>query len=311
MTNGFENLIRIGVFYDGNYFSGVSNFYNYQHSLRRRISIRGLHGFIKEQVAAALGTPASLSHIVDAHYFRGRLSAQEAAQKGKLLYYERLFDDILMSEGVTTHYLPVKEQFSKRLEKGIDVWLSLEAFEMAVYKKFTMVVLLSGDGDYVPLVRKLNTLGVRVMVLGWDYEYTDEEGNRYQHRVSRELLNEATYPVRMHELINDRRSEEEFINQLFLQKSRIEQTERSFEAEEPEEGEEVVYEDEDAELHSSYVFSLKDGFGFIKHPPNNLFFHYTNLQDCNFEELRPGDPVRFVIGEKEDGQEFACRVYRN
>lgn len=308
MTNGFENLIRIGVFYDGNYFSGVSNYYNYQHSLRRRISIRGLHGFIKQQVAESLGTHPSLSHIVDAHYFRGRLSAQDAAQKGKLLYYERLFDDILMSEGVTTHYLPMKEQSSKRLEKGIDVWLSLEAFEMAVYKKFSIVVLLAGDSDYLPLVRKLNTLGVRVMVLGWDYEFTDEEGNRYQNRVSRELLNEATYPIRMHELINDRRSEEDFINLLFLQKSRSEHNDRNYEIEESEE-EEVIYEDE--ELHSSYVFSLKDGFGFIKHPPNNLFFHYSNLQDCNFEELRPGDPVRFVIGEKEDGQEYAMRVYRN
>lgn len=310
MTNGFENLIRIGVFYDGNYFSGVSNYYNYQHSLRRRISIRGLHSFIKEQVAAALDTKVSLSHIVDAHYFRGRLSAQEAATKGKLLYYERLFDDILMGEGVTTHYLPLKEQYAKRLEKGIDVWLALEAFEMAVYKKFTMVVLLTGDSDYLPLVRKLNTLGVRVMVLGWDYEYSDEEGNRYQHRVSRELLNEATYPVRMHELINDKRNDEEFISQLFLQKSRSDNNDRSFDPDVADnEDEEVIYEDE--ELHSSYVFSLKDGFGFIKHPPNNLFFHYSNLQDCNFEDLRPGDQVRFVIGEKEDGQEYAMRVYRN
>lgn len=310
MTNGFENLIRIGVFYDGNYFSGVSNYYNYQHSLRRRISIRGLHHFIKEQVAQALGTAPSLSHIVDAHYFRGRLPAQEAAQKGKLLYYERLFDDILMSEGVTTHYLPLKEQHFKRVEKGMDVWLALEAFEMAVYKKFTVVVLLAGDGDYLPLVRKLNTLGVRVMVLGWDYEYTDEDGNRYQHRVSRELLTEATYPVRMHEVVNDRRNEEEFLSQLFLQKSRSDVAERSFTTgEEDDEAVEVVYEDE--ELHSSYVFSLKDGFGFIKHPPNNLFFHHSNLQDCNFEDLRPGDPIRFVIGEKEDGQEYAMRVYRN
>ncbi|OLY91281.1 'Cold-shock' DNA-binding domain-containing protein [Cnuella takakiae] len=309
MTNGFDNLIRIGVFYDGNYFSGVSNYYNYQHSLRRRISIRGLHSFIKQQVAESLGTPASLSHIVDAHYFRGRLPAQEAAQKGKLLYYERLFDDILMSEGVTTHYLPLKETFYKKVEKGLDVWLALEAFEMAVYKKFSVVVLLAGDGDYVPLVRKLNTLGVRVMVLGWDYEYTDDENNRYQHRVSRELLTEATYPVRMTELINDRRNDEDFLSQLFLQKSRAETQERTYHTDAEEVEEEEVYEDE--ELHSSYVFSLKDGFGFIKHPPNNLFFHYTNLQDCNFEDLRPGDPVRFVIGEKEDGQEYAVRVYRN
>jgi hypothetical protein len=42
-----ESVVKIGVFYDGNYFLHVSNYYNYFHPKRRRISISGLHNFIK------------------------------------------------------------------------------------------------------------------------------------------------------------------------------------------------------------------------------------------------------------------------
>ncbi len=41
----------------------------------------------------------------------------------------------------------------------------VEAFELAIYKQFNVLALIACDGDYVPLVRKLNTLGTRVMVL--------------------------------------------------------------------------------------------------------------------------------------------------
>jgi hypothetical protein len=48
-------LTRIGIFYDGNYFSSVSNYYYYNHKRRARISIEGLHRFIRWQVAGSEG----------------------------------------------------------------------------------------------------------------------------------------------------------------------------------------------------------------------------------------------------------------
>ncbi len=45
-----DKLIRVGVFYDGNYFLHVSNYYNYEHIRKRRLSISGLHEFIRHQV---------------------------------------------------------------------------------------------------------------------------------------------------------------------------------------------------------------------------------------------------------------------
>ena len=178
MSTNKQKLTRIGVFYDGNYFLHVSNYYAYHHERRSRISIAGLHEFVRQHIADEDDKDFALCQIVDAHYFRGRLSAQEASNEGNRLYYDRLFDDILMMEGVTTHYLPVRTVQGYRQERGIDVWMALEAFELTLHKQFDVVVLIASDSDFVPLVRKLHTLGVRVMVLTWDYEFYDEEGRR-------------------------------------------------------------------------------------------------------------------------------------
>ena len=201
MSNSTE-LKRIGVFYDGNYFLHVSNYYNYFHQRRKRLNIAGLHSFIRNLVAKEEAVAERYCQVIEAHYFRGRISAQEASQRGNQLYNDRVFDDILMSEGVVTHYLPIRTRSGKKEEKGIDVWLALEAFEQAFFKRFNVLVLITSDGDYVPLIRKLNSLGTKVMVLSWDFEYTDDMGRDVVTRTSQDLIQEVTYPIAMHELIN-------------------------------------------------------------------------------------------------------------
>ncbi|RME96061.1 MAG: hypothetical protein D6772_12385, partial [Bacteroidetes bacterium] len=54
--------------------------------------------------------------------------------------------------------------------------------------------------------------------------------------------------------------------------------------------------------------SLKNGYGFIKFPPNNLFFHYTSVVDLDFNDLLVGDLVGFVLDKNEDGQFIATNV---
>jgi len=298
------SLTRIGVFYDGNYFLHVSNFYNYFHERKSRISISGLHHFIRNQVAQQEGTDERLCQIVDAHYFRGRLNAHEASQQGNSLFYDRMFDDILSSEGVTTHYLPVKtSQSGVRHEKGIDVWLALEAFELAFYKRFNVLVLIASDGDYVPLIRKLNTLGTRVMVLSWDFEYTNDYGKEMVTRTSQDLLEEVTYPVAMHEVIDNRvRRNEPLINNLFVPQNK----ESVFKK--PEGTSKSKSDSTIEKINSSEIINLKGGFGFIKYPPNNLFFHFTSLIDTDFNDLEVGDKVTFTIAKNDKGEPIAKDV---
>ncbi len=300
--NNNSKLRRVGVFYDGNYFLHVSNYYNYVHERKTRISIAGLHEFIRHKVAESEGDSTGFRHcqIVDAHYFRGRLAAGEASQKGNQLYFDRVFDDILMHEGVTTHYLPVRSTSNGvKYEKGIDVWLALETLEQTFYKRFDVVVLIASDGDYVQLCRKLNTLGSSVMLLSWDFNFTDDYGNNRVTRTSQDLLNTVTYPVAMHEVIDNRVAKDKYlINNLFVPKDTKSSAERVFApSKEHEDG-----------VHVSEILSMKTGYGFIKFPPNNLFFHYQNLNGIDFNDMASGDKVQFEITKNEDGDDVAINV---
>ncbi|GHV93268.1 hypothetical protein AGMMS50268_37710 [Spirochaetia bacterium] len=292
MNNRMKELIRIGIFYDGYYFYKVSNYYKYEHEKKARISITGLHNFIRHEVARSTElNDIRLCQIIDAHYFKGRSSARELGEK---VQSERIFEDILMRENIVTHYLPLKYNSENNTlqEKGIDVWLALEAYELAIYKKFDILVLVAGDGDYVPLVRKLNTLGTQVMLISWDFSYNNENGVSAETRTSRQLLEEVLYPVLMHERI-EKQPNSDIIQDLFVM-------DRPYIVQPPllETGpKEKVIESEEQESES-IIISVKDGFGFIKDETvNNVFFHYSTLTNRDFDELEPGMKVSYIREE--------------
>lgn len=280
---------RIGVFYDGNFLLHASNYYNYIHPVKRRLSLGGLHNFIRHRVAEEEGIEPSKCQIAQAHYFRGRLNAAEAAQRGNQLYNDRVFDDILMSEGIQPHYLPLRNLQGKKEERGIDVWLSLEAYELAMTGRIDTVVLIVSDTDYTPLMRKLTGLGLRIMLLSWEFEYVNDDGVKMVTKTSHELLSLATYPVAMHDVINyGVQQNNPLISEMFVAPDPSRQArEQTFE--------------------TSKILSLKNGFGFIKYPNNNLFFHYQDVVG-EFADLNVGDPVEFTIEQNQQKQDVAKNV---
>ena len=304
-----SRLTRIGVFYDGNYFYHVSNYYFYSHARHARISISGLHEFIREKVCEMEFPDTAYDEIprcrvVDSHYFRGRLSAKEASSRGNILYYDRLFDDVLMAQGVTTHYLPVKSFDGKKEEKSVDTWLSLEAYEMAIYKRYDVVVLIACDGDYVPLARKLSSLGVRVMLLSWDFEYKDDAGFTRITRTSQDLMSEVAYPVIMtYEIGEDEHSDRDVINALFVPPTPTAIINENITGEMPE-----YIEEPTDEVLTGEVLSLKKGYGFIRYEPNNLFFHWTYVISGDFNDMMEGDRVRYRLARNNMGALIAVDV---
>ena len=280
---------RIGVFYDGNFLLHASNYYNYIHPVKRRLSLGGLHNFIRHRVAEEEGIEPSKCQIAQAHYFRGRLNAAEAAQRGNQLYNDRVFDDILMSEGIQPHYLPLRNLQGKKEERGIDVWLSLEAYELAMTGRIDTVVLIVSDTDYTPLMRKLTGLGLRIMLLSWEFEYVNDDGVKMVTKTSHELPSLATYPVAMHDVINyGVQQNNPLISEMFVAPDPSRQArEQTFE--------------------TSEILSLKNGFGFIKYPNNNLFFHYQDVVG-EFADLNVGDPVEFTIEQNQQKQDVAKNV---
>ncbi len=297
IENPDSKLMRIGVFYDGNFFAHVSNYYKYSHARKARISIPGLHEFIKGHAASLEGADVRFCHIVDAHFFRGRYSARDAQAKEQQLYNDRVLDDILMSEGVVTHYLPLRGTG----EKGIDVWLALEAFELAVYKRFNVLVLIAGDGDFVPLARKVNSLGTRVMVLGWDFKYTDQSQLARETTTSIHLLEEVTYAVMMHNIIDDKtKRDNPLIKRLFVEPRPILNLPITQPVPMATPAVPIVVSES---RYNGSVQVLKDGFGFIKSQafPNNIFFYWDQLRNKDFNDLKIGDRITFEEGKGEKG----------
>ncbi len=302
MTNSASKLTRIGVFYDGNFFFHVSNYYAYHHARRARISVSGLHELIRHQVAEGEHSDVKYCQIVDAHYFRGRPSAEQAEQRG-LLRAERAFDDVLVREGVVTHYLPLRPIG----EMGIDVWLALEAYELAIYKRFDVSVLIAGDGDFLPLLRKLNTLGTRVMLLAWDFKFTDANQQERETRTAQVLLDEVTYPVMMHTLIDDRsRRDDPIVRNLFL--PQVSPTPRPLPSPRPTAtsvGGSAVPKVDGAKpaVADGMIKLLKEGYGFIVPGGGgpDVFFFHLQVTNADFNELAVGDKVRYSLGRNERG----------
>ncbi len=300
-----QSHFRIGVFYDGNFLLHASNYYNYIHPQHSRLSISGMHNFIRQRASEEVDTDGRICTITESHYFRGRINAAEAQQRGNQLYNDRVFEDILMAEGVHTHYLPLRNFSGRKEERGIDVWLSLEVFQLALENKIDLAVLIISDTDYAPLMRKLNALGVPTALLSWEFDYMNDDGVRMVTKTSHELLQLATYPVLMHEVIEEGiEAGDPAVLSIFVSGEQQRETEVEF-TEHAEEQQNQIMNESDV----SEILSIKNGYGFIKYPNNNLFFNYQDVIG-EFSELSPGDTVQFTIDKNHLGQNVAKNVIK-
>ena len=136
---------------------------------------------VRQQVARIGGHALSDCHITESHYFRGRYRVYDANNK-HLLYKERRFEDALIENDVIFHYKHLREVQhdgeTTVIEKGIDVWFALEAYELSVIRKFDYVVLITGDADHEMLIRKLKALKIHAVLLTWDVDSNSSATSR-------------------------------------------------------------------------------------------------------------------------------------
>lgn len=166
MENEYKS---IGLFIDGGYYAKINE--ALEESLSLNINVTSLMGFIRQQVCQLSKTDISVCHITESHYFRGRYRVNDANSK-HLLYSERKFEDSLIENDVIFHYKHLREIQKEGsitvIEKGIDVWFALEAYELSTIRKFDYVVLITGDADHEMLIRKLKALKIHTVLLTWD-----------------------------------------------------------------------------------------------------------------------------------------------
>ncbi len=164
-----ETFQSIGLFIDGGYYAKINE--ALENNLNVNICMPELFRFIRKQVSQLSGAPEGDCHIVESHYFRGRYRVNEASSK-HLLFRERKFEDSLIENDVVFHYKHLREVHREGettvIEKGVDVWFALEAYELSAIRRFDYVVLITGDADHEMLLRKLKAQKIRAILLTWD-----------------------------------------------------------------------------------------------------------------------------------------------
>lgn len=159
----------IGVFIDGGYYAKINEALESRCSAN--VNVSALMNFIRKEISSISGAPLLDCHITENHYFRGRYRVNDANNK-HLLFSERKFEDSLIENDVIFHYKHLREiQKGSSLtviEKGVDVWFALEAYELALFRKFDYVVLITGDADHEMLIKKLKALKINVLLLTWN-----------------------------------------------------------------------------------------------------------------------------------------------
>lgn len=166
--------LSIGVFIDGGYYAKINR--ALKATERSIIRVRSLFDFICGRLSVQEKINYSDCQITEAHYFRGRFRVKDAYDK-HLLYNERKFEDTLIENDVIFHYKHLREVEKdgeiQVVEKGVDVWFALEAYELATFRHFDYVVLITGDADHEMLVRKLKALKIKTVLLTWNLTDVD------------------------------------------------------------------------------------------------------------------------------------------
>lgn len=313
-----REILKIGIFYDGNFVNHVSDFYLFRHDVHSRLSLKGLQEFAINYISSKENISEDFCKIVESHVYRGRSTAKSADERD-ILYGERVFDDACMYDGITTHYSPVKKQRGKLIDKGTDVWLALDAYEACIQKDLDVIVLVSSDTSFKPLVKKLHGLGTKTLLLSWNLEW-ENEGEIQVTKTSRDLTEEVTWFI---DVAKEFQNNSHHLKYLFVQKvdkelkDNQEQTIQrvSNRKSKPNDIRELdpLNQAPDVEFDpnnriESEIQSIKNGYGFILYPPKNIFFHSKDIINCTFDDLEIGDAVEFQIATKSDGEAVAKQI---
>ena len=177
-----STIHSIGLFIDGQYYFLLDK--ALKEKKNRRVNLKGLISFIQLTIGKKYGVNPDACVVTETHFFRGRLKANDARDR-KLLLDDRKFEDRLIENDVVLHYKHVYElPDGSPHEKGIDVWLALETYELALYRDFDFIVMITGDADYEMLARKIKALKKPAILLSWHYDENDPTAKDLKDEVS-------------------------------------------------------------------------------------------------------------------------------
>lgn len=179
----------IGLFIDGWYYQLINAGLRAQK--KGEVTLHNLINYIQLAIAHRFNVEKSSCIVTESHFFQGRFPADKTDQPRS--WKDRAFEDELIREDVVFHYKHLHKIGGVNQEKGVDVWFALETYELAQFRDFDFVVLVTGDADHEMLARKIKSLKKQVVLLTWNFDTTDS--------TSRDLKEECTFHLDLVKLV--------------------------------------------------------------------------------------------------------------
>jgi uncharacterized LabA/DUF88 family protein len=197
-----QSLLRIAVFYDGTYFHKAQN-----HFYKQKLGWlsfprfhKFLEGYVKEKIQGDFEYK-----VIYSSWYQGLFPTSDNDKSNNNLKKDRDIHHDLMHAGIEAKFQPMS---SESKEKGVDVAMAIDIFENCLASIFDVAILVTGDGDFVPLVRALKKYSVSIINAHFKYEEGNSNNNCY---VSSRLQNACDYVIN----INSLESNKEMFKKLF------------------------------------------------------------------------------------------------
>jgi hypothetical protein len=183
--------LRVGVFYDGAFLSPLLHYYQHYYQMRRRIDLEEFHEDVRRYANTVCGRTIEEIEIAEAHHFQGLGQPVPAA-----------FTSVLDRLKIQRHELPFNHGKNGGGAEGLTVEFALTCYEAATEVPLDLVVLLTGDVDYVPLVDWLVEDQVRVVVPRVYLTFPSRSGHPQCLATAPRLVGRATHAPAFHDLVS-------------------------------------------------------------------------------------------------------------
>ena len=208
-------MTRVAVYYDLFYFSQVCHYIENQLTGSRTFGINRFNNLLLDLTAKRLHTSRSLLELASCRGFCGshdahRLVCTDPDMKALIEEFD--------ANNLPVLYEPYKKVNGRYVEDGVDVKLTCNAFEHS--GEFDLLLLVSNDGDFAPLVDSMKSQGKEVVVPQWSYQWREKIGQQFKSSLispSARLKQRATAWLDMMEvLFSDQRSTRSAMGSVFV-----------------------------------------------------------------------------------------------
>ena len=219
-----KKQIKIGIFYDGNYFRHVNNYY--QYTKKQWINLKKFHEFIQDTVAKEKYIKPESCQILSKHCFMGEHSIMDVpiSQIAK----QRCFKEYLEEE-ITVNALKLIKMIKEEgemvrvrfKEDAVDTKFVLETIRIVEENKLDVVALICGDSDFTSLIQDLKDKKKKTILFFWNLFYKDKNEKEQTTTTSKKLLKEVDYRIPMHTIIDEPTSQYDEIKSQLLCESKF------------------------------------------------------------------------------------------